>query len=165
MFKTFKLARVDSEYCDSGKIIFLNQRLVYRENLMILIEYDDNMKIGAFVFDKLIYDNWNDIEISNSFLFTFTNNEMKSFKQKNVKVQISLFSKITDCYLFEIGEDIEISRKENELKCLCKKEDYDLQGYENILLDKEKGKNVEFTPKRIQVIQFYETEYQKQQRG
>ena len=87
---------------------------------------------------------------------------MKSFKQKNVKVQISLFSKITDCYLFEIGEDIEISRKENELKCLCKKEDYDLQGYENILLDKEKGKNVEFTPKRIQVIQFYETEYQKQ---
>ena len=131
----------DTKCCNWGNNTLFNEYLMYKDNLLLLIETENNMKIGAFIYD--IVQNTN-ISIHKSFLCTFKNNEMDIFNH-NSHDNLILFSK----------ESKELIQIENNL--IIMKEHHKHECYFNHTKET-------FIPKRIQVIQFEETDFQKQQR-
>ena len=63
---------------------------------MFMVDVDNNLKIGCFINDKLFCNDYNEIKIPNSFLFTYKNNEMKTFKPKHSDVTLRLSQNILD---------------------------------------------------------------------
>ena len=101
--------------------------------------------------------------ILRSFLFSFKNNEMKIFKPTSSRIYLKKFSD-SENQLVQIGnKDIIIEKEYNKNKCYCSQSYYNLQGNKNLFLDDSLGNEVQFTPKRIQVIQMGETEFGKQE--
>ena len=79
----YKEVVFDSEWGDwSMKSSIFDHCIFGKDNLMFLIECENELKVGGYLFEKINSIN-HSIEDRNAFIFCFKQNEMKLFKIQN----------------------------------------------------------------------------------
>ena len=152
----------DTECCDwnIGSSTF-DERILKRNNLMILIDISDTLKIGGFIFNS-IESIGNYVEDRNAFIFKIEENEMKrySIQQTSIQYAVIIYPKSKKKLMSFGWDDIKIMKESLKDQSSCEETTYEVNE-NDIFFDENKST---FIPQRIQVIQFKETDYTKEQR-
>ena len=91
----------DTNCCDWGNNTLIKEYVMYKDNLLFLIEIDDNLKIGGFIYDRIREINVS--KIRNSFLFTFKNGNLETFEISSEKTEGFELMNETENILFKFG--------------------------------------------------------------
>ena len=160
----FKEVIFDSDYCnwESGSTCF-DERIFGKDKLMFLIKTQYNETIGGFIYETI---DRLDSFISDSKAFLFNLNDDKMNKYQIISSDCSQSFKVyshNERELFSFGEtDLCIMKEDKKIYSSSNQNVYNMIGEKNILMNEDSDGNT-FVPKRIQVIQFSETDLQKQQ--
>ncbi|BFU23584.1 trichohyalin, putative [Entamoeba histolytica] len=128
----YKLFDSDKDDWDRNISIF-KQRIMNKENIIIIIEYSKGNKFGGYANEKI--DKY----------------EMKKFDIKQPQYAFILFNQTLNC-LFEFGYcDIRVYKENNKRNSCCKQQSFEYKGIENAFCGNERPNC--FTPKRIIVIE------------
>ena len=148
----------DSEYCEWNKnTSTFTKRIKDNENLLFIVEVNEKITIGGFVYekieeiDKFIWDR-------KSFIFTSNEEGFQMFSINEYSKSFILYNS-KENELFSFGErDLKVMKENNSDKTMTEQLSYDMEGNKSLLIGYD---NVLFTPKRIQVITFVESERTK----
>ena len=97
-----------------------------------------------------------------AFIFSIKNNEMETYDIEFEGLKQSICHSKEESQLFSFGHDLVI--KKNEWKNRSFVKQFNSNEKDMSLMSLSMTHTINFTPKRIQVIQFYETEYMKNQK-
>ncbi|BFU26540.1 predicted protein [Entamoeba histolytica] len=131
-----------------------DQRIMNKENLIIIIEDEEGNKFGGYVNSKIDkIDEW--LYDSHSFVFSLeSKGRMKGMKKFDIKLPeyaFCLYNQSDNC-LFQFGfNDICVYKENNKTYSYCVEFSYEYEGISNALCGKQYPSY--FTPKRIIVIE------------
>ncbi|BFU21701.1 trichohyalin, putative [Entamoeba histolytica] len=136
-----------------------DQRIMYKEHIIIIIEDEEGNKFGGYVNSKIdevddyIYD-------SHSFVFSLESNGriegMMKFDIKKPQYAFYLNNQSSD-WLFQFGYfgDIVVYKENNKTRSYCNQHSFEYKGISNALCGKQLPER--FTPKRIIVIEMIQS--------